>query len=135
MPGKDDLSRPPKQPRRVSNSFSKEELEVLAAALQRSEDFRQLPGGFVGRDYEALSQVMQTALRGGDITGLVRSCDVRQALTKLEGLKNVMRAEITLPEEACEAQTTVTERVTKMLARARLAGVIQAEPAEERPCV
>lgn len=118
------------QPHRVSNSFCKEELEVLAQALQRAEEFANLPGGLVGEDYEVLTQVVQIALRGGDISGIVRSGAGRRAFAKLEGLRRWSRADLTAPAINDEAQTTVTERVTKMLARARQQDVIQATSAE-----
>lgn len=122
----------PAQPHRVSNSFCKDELEVLALALQRAEDFAHLPGGLTVDDYEALAQIVQTALRGGDISGLVRSRTARLALLKLEGLRRWTRADLTAPAINSEAQTTVTERVTKMLARARVADVIQASATQEK---
>jgi hypothetical protein len=132
----DDPRRPPAQPHRVSNSFAKDELEVLAVALQRAEDFRSLPGGLDARDYEVLALVVQTALRGGDISGLVRSKQGRSALTKLELLRHWAVAELTPAGNNYAARLMVTERVTKMLARARLRDVIQAVPAEEgeTPC-
>ncbi len=98
----------PRQPHRVSNSFAKEELEVLAVALRRTD-------GFTGNDCDAIAQVVHTALCGGDIRGLVRSDRVRQALTKLERSRE---SEIVVEDP--EARAVVTERVSKMLARAKL---------------
>jgi hypothetical protein len=122
------------QAHRFSNSFSKEELEVLSVALERAEQFANLPGGLVGDDYEALAQVVQTALRGGDITGLVRSRRVQLALVKLEGLRRWTRADLKTPLCNPVAQTTVVERVSKMLARARLQDVIQVPSEEKSAC-
>jgi hypothetical protein len=119
------------QPPRFSNSFSREELEVLAVALERAEQFAHLPGGLVGDDYEALAQVVQTSLRGGDITGLVRSRNVQSALVKLESLRRWSRADLTATFCNPVAQAMVAERVSKMLARARAQDVIQAEPQEK----
>jgi hypothetical protein len=117
---------------RYSNSFSREELEIMAVALERAEQFANLPGGLVGADYEALGQVVQSALRGGDITGLVRSRNVQSALIKLEGLRRWSRADLTVPTCNPVAQTMVVERVSKMLARARQQDVIQVAAAQEK---
>jgi len=117
----------PAQPNRVSNSFSRAELEVVEVALRRAEQFRDLPSGLVVEDYEAISQVIQSALRGGDITGLVRSPSVQRALRKLERLRNWAHADLVeVTEESPAVRAAVMERVTKMLARARLAE-LQAE--------
>ena len=130
-----DTRRTPAQPRRVSNSFSREELEVLEGALQRVEDFRSLPGGLDAGDYDALARMMQTALRGGDISGLVRSKAAKNALTKLELLRGWTSAELSSVVGNGGELGAVTKKVAKMLIQSRLRDVIQAVPAEGVPCV
>lgn len=116
----------PLQPHRISNSFCKEELELLAVALQRIQEFSDLPGGLAAADYEVITQIMHAALRGGDIRGLIRSNVARSALGKLDTLRRWAQADLTSAFINREAQAMATEKVAKMLARARLQAV-QAE--------
>lgn len=120
-------------PNRISNSFSKEELEVLDVALRRFEEFSNLPGGLVADDYEALSQIVQVALRRGDLVDLIRTRGARSALLKLEGLRRWTQADLAVGPIHGEALVTVMDRVSKMLARARMPDVIQVS-AKEAPC-
>ena len=122
-----------KPPPRVSNSFFRAELEVLALALRRTADVLA-PVALSAEDYAAIEQVLHVALRGGDIGVLVRSQQLRGTLRKIAYLR-VRATDLSKIRDDLPARNMVVERVGKMLERARRldpeGGVIQAG-AEEK---